>query len=258
MTKHHNLIGIGLVGVVIVAGLAWNRLHHNQSVIKTTPGSQTSNQNNSNPTPAVEAFNKTAYSISEADSIWVIVNKQRVLVDGFKPPDLVVPNVKLRLSADSEQMQVRKITATAMEDLFRAASDNKFSLMFASGFRSQSYQKSLYDSYVAKDGQVAADRYSARPGHSEHQTGLAFDVEPADKRCELEQCFGDLAEGKWLSEHANEYGFIVRYGKDQEQLTGYEYEPWHFRYVGKALAAELQTKHLTMEQFFGLTPALNY
>jgi len=255
--KHHNMIGIGLVGVVIVGAVVW--AHYRQPSKSNTPASsntqQTNNQTTQNTTPE---FNKTLYSISEADSLWVIINKQRVLADGYKPVDLVVPNVPLRLSADSEQMHVRATMAKAMENLFKGASDNNLHLMLASGFRSQAYQTSLYNGYVAKDGQSAADRSSARPGHSEHQTGLSFDIEPADKRCELDQCFGTTPEGVWLSAHAHEYGFIIRYGKDQEQLTGYEYEPWHLRYVGNALAQELYTKHQTMEQFFGLPPALNY
>ncbi len=252
MTKRHNLIAIGLLVIVMLVSLA---VAHFKAPGKSD-GSKTITQ--STPVPSPIGFDKTTYSIKEADSIWVIVNKQRKLVDGFKPPNLVVPKVKLRLDASSEQMQVRATIVPDMETMFKAASDAGFSLMLSSGYRSEAYQKTLYVAYVATQGQVAADRSSARPSHSEHQTGLTFDVEPADKRCELQQCFGDTPEGKWLATHAAEFGFIIRYGKDKEQLTGYEYEPWHMRYVGKALAVELVKQDQTMEQFFGLQPALNY
>jgi D-alanyl-D-alanine carboxypeptidase len=113
-------------------------------------------------------------------------------------------------------------------------------------------QKQFYDSYVGQDGQEAADRYSARPGTSEHQTGISFDATSLSETCHLEICFETTPEGKWIAEHAHEYGFIIRYLKDKESVTGYQYEPWHLRYVGKELAAELKRTGLTMEEFFGL------
>jgi D-alanyl-D-alanine carboxypeptidase len=110
----------------------------------------------------------------------------------------------------------------------------------------------LYNGYVAKDGQAAADRYSAKPGTSEHQTGLAMDVCLANSGCSLEQAFGDTPAGKWVAANAHKYGFIVRYLPGKDAITGYEYEPWHLRYVGIELATELQRNNKTMEEFFGL------
>ena len=206
-------------------------------------------------TPVVD---KSKYSTSDPTSIWVVVNKSRKLSDGFIPPDLVTPKVPLRLGQNNDQMHLRPSAAQAMEELVAAASATGLKLMLASGYRPQSYQQSLYSDYVAKSGQAAADTFSARPGYSEHQTGLAFDIEAASKTCELEQCFGDTPEGVWTAAHAHEHGLIVRYGKDRQTQTGYEYEPWHLRYVGVELATQLYSSGQTLEQFFDLPPAPNY
>ena len=122
-----------------------------------------------------------------------------------------------------------------------------------SGFRSYETQKSIYERYVARDGQAAADRYSARPGHSEHQTGLAFDVCATGYAC-ISSGFNDTMPAKWLSENAHKYGFILRYPKGKESETGYKHESWHFRYVGKDLAEKLYNNGnwITMEDYFGI------
>jgi D-alanyl-D-alanine carboxypeptidase len=258
MIKHRNFIGLAVALAVVIGAVSWVNLRSEKPAVIEKQPVQPSNKTPAKPLTTSFGIDKTLYSIKEADSIWTIVNKGRVLQDGFQPPALIVPNVKLRLTPTDDQMHVRSTTASAMEKMFTAAATNNVNLMLASGFRSQEYQRSLYATYVAQQGVAGADRSSARPGHSEHQTGLAFDIEPANKKCELDACFGDTVEGKWVSAHAAEYGFIVRYGKDQEQLTGYEYEPWHLRYVGKDLAKVLYEKHLTMEQFFGLQPSLSY
>ena len=123
-----------------------------------------------------------------------------------------------------------------------------------SGFRSYSTQKTLYNRYVNADGKAAADRYSARPGYSEHQTGLAFDVCATGKAC-INSGFDNTAEAKWLSSNAYKYGFILRYVKGKEDQTGYMYESWHFRFVGTELAEKLYNNGnwLTMEEYFGIT-----
>jgi len=131
--------------------------------------------------------------------------------------------------------------------------------MVSSAYRSYSYQVSLYGKYVRDQGQSVADTQSARPGYSEHQTGLAVDVEPYDQQCDVEQCFADLPAGKWIAANAYKYGFIIRYTKDKTHVTGYEYEPWHVRYVGVELATEMHNQHIeTLEEFFGLPAAPDY
>ena len=118
-----------------------------------------------------------------------------------------------------------------------------------SGYRSYSLQESLYNKYVNRDGKLAADTYSARPGHSEHQTGLAFDLNS------ISDDFQYTSEGKWVSENAWRYGFILRYPKSKESITGYKYESWHLRYVGEDLATKLYNNGdwITLEEHFNLT-----
>ena len=119
-----------------------------------------------------------------------------------------------------------------------------------SGFRSYEYQTQLYQNYVNKDGKEAADTYSARPGYSEHQTGLAFDI--------LNGAGGLLGENpqdekaiEWLHSHAHEYGFIVRFQEGKEAITSYQAEAWHLRYVGD-IAEKIYTSNLTLEEYFGV------
>lgn len=202
--------------------------------------------------PVKEAFNKTLYSIDEPGSIWWVVNKQRPLPDTYEPGTLIAPNMKLRWAAHAESMQVSQQIAPALEQMYKASQTAGLDFMLISGFRSFATQKDLYEGFVRTQGQAEADRISAKPGTSEHQTGLVVDLGRADKTCELETCFGDTAEGKWLAAHAHEYGFIIRYPKGKEAIVGYQYEPWHVRYVGPELAAELTAKQQTMEEFFGL------
>ncbi len=127
-------------------------------------------------------------------------------------------------------------------------------IYISSGFRSYSTQEAIYNRYVSRDGKNEADTYSARPGHSEHQTGLAFDVN------DISQAFANTKEAKWLSENCYKYGFILRYPKGKTNETGYIYEPWHFRYVGSELASKLYNngEWITLEDYFGITSEYNY
>lgn len=209
------------------------------------------NVSSSSPVTA-SGFDKSANPTDEAASLWVVVNKGRALPSTYVPAGLVVPNVPLRLSNTSLEMTVRTDTARALEALFAGAKTAGLNLQLASGYRSYNEQVSVYAGYVKTSGQTAADTYSARPGHSEHQTGLAADLEPTSRNCELDQCFGDTPEGKWLALNTYKYGFVIRYQKTTQNLTGYEYEPWHVRYVGIDLAAQLNKTDQTLEQFFSL------
>lgn len=130
----------------------------------------------------------------------------------------------------------------------QAASEG-LNIYISSGFRSYNRQKTIYNNYVQRDGQKNADTYSARAGHSEHQSGLAFDVNT------INTSFANTNEGKWLAANCYKYGFILRYPKGKTNETGYMYEPWHFRYVGKSLAEKLYNNGdwITMENYFGIT-----
>lgn len=145
-------------------------------------------------------------------------------------------------------------TQNAFNEMNSAANQEGMSLWIQSGFRSYSTQQYLYNNYVAQDGKEEADTYSARPGHSEHQTGLGIDINQVDRS------FGYTREGQWLAANAWKFGFILRYPEGKTNETGYIYEPWHFRYVGKDLAAKLYNNGdwITLETYFGITSVYGY
>ena len=126
-------------------------------------------------------------------------------------------------------------------------------IWLSSGYRSYYDQRSIYNGYVARDGQVAADTYSARAGHSEHQTGLAFDLNTID------DSFAYTAEGKWVAENCHKYGLILRYPKGKDSITGYKYESWHLRYIGGDLPSKLYNNGdwITLEEYFGIDSKYN-
>lgn len=129
----------------------------------------------------------------------------------------------------------------------RAAAAKGLNIYISSGFRSYASQKSIYNRYVGRDGRALADTYSARPGHSEHQTGLAVDLNT------ITQSFGRTKEGRWVAEHCHEYGFIIRYPEGKAHITGYCFEPWHLRYVGIDAATEIARSGLCLEEYYGIT-----
>lgn len=134
----------------------------------------------------------------------------------------------------------------AFDEMQAAAAAEGLNIYISSGFRSYDYQAGLYNRYVERSGKAEADRYSARPGHSEHQTGLAFDLNSIDIS------FADTDEYVWVKEHCAEYGFIIRYPEDGEKITGYMYEPWHIRYLGKDTAQKVSDSGLTLEEYLGI------
>lgn len=241
-----------LIIIVVLAGtgwLVWQRTNEDNKATSTRTSGKSE-------TP----FDKTLYSIDEADSIWVVVNKRRALEPTtYRPANLVIPNVALQDPRESQEMQLRADAATALEKLVDAAKQEAgYSFMLASGYRSASFQEALYNRYVRQEGQASADQQSARPGHSEHQTGLAADIATTDGVCVIEDCFGDMSAGKWVAGNAHRFGFIIRYQKDKTDITGYMYEPWHLRYVGDALATEAYKQKVTLEEFFDLPAAPDY
>lgn len=141
----------------------------------------------------------------------------------------------------------------AFEKMAKAAMGNGIELVAFSGFRSYEYQKTLYDRYVKRDGKEAADRYSARPGYSEHQTGLAFDIgEKGREDLWLTNEFGETEAGQWLAQNAHKYGFILRYPKGKEEITGFMHESWHFRYLEGDLATKVFEAGVTLEEYLGI------
>ena len=189
--------------------------------------------------------------VTNPDSIYVVVNKERYLPEGYEPSDLVEPQVQFSFDEPHEKRQMRKEAAEALEKLFAQAEDEGITLHAVSGYRSEQRQAALYNNYVATQGEDYANRVSAKPGTSEHQTGLTIDVSSPSVQNQLEEVFGDSEEGKWLADNAHRFGFIIRYPKDGESITGYVYEPWHIRYVGEEVATAIYEQGTTMEQFFG-------
>lgn len=188
--------------------------------------------------------------VTNAQAMTVIVNKQRSLPEGYEPSDLVEPNVPFSFEGPHEKRHMRKEGAEALEKLFAGAKADGIELRAVSGYRSYKRQVSIYNNNVKTKGEEYASRVSAVPGRSEHQTGLAIDVSSPSVGNVLEEVFGSSKEGKWLDEHAAEYGFIIRYPQGEEDKTGYVYEPWHIRYVGADLAPDVVKSGLTLEEYF--------
>lgn len=237
--------------LVYIAFLSLPSDKPNNTPVRKLPAQTTPRSN------TVLPFNNKLHSADLSTSLWVVVNKGRVLPSSYYPAGLVVPNVLLRYPASNTEMMLRRDAAAALEKMSAAASAEGISLRLASGFRSYSQQSAIYSGYVRSSGSAKADTFSARAGHSEHQTGLAADLAPADRSCELEVCFSDTPAGRWLASQSHKYGFIMRYQKDKQRLTGYQFEPWHFRYVGTELAAEINLNAMTLEEFFDL-PTYDY
>lgn len=189
-------------------------------------------------------------TVTNATDLSVVVNKQRALPADYIPPDLVEPNVPFPFDEKVEKRLLRQEAATALEELFAKAKTEGIELYAVSGYRSYKTQRSLYETYVRTQGAEHAAAFSAVPGKSEHQTGLAMDVSGLDAKTRLEQSFGDTPEGQWLAANCAQFGFVIRYLQGKEETTGYAYEPWHLRYVGKETAQEVMSKGITLEEYF--------
>ncbi|MDK1327195.1 D-alanyl-D-alanine carboxypeptidase family protein [Arthrobacter sp. zg-Y1143] len=181
--------------------------------------------------------------IDDPAGVPVLVNKDRALPADYVPGPLV--------AVDGQPL--REDAAVALQQLQDAAAAEGVGVMAISGYRSYAEQSVLYERYTAMYGAGEADRISARPGHSEHQTGLAADIGNPDGSCALQECFRDTAAGSWAAANAHRFGFIVRYQDGQTATTGYAYEPWHLRYVGVATAtAMVESGYATYEEFAGI------
>jgi len=203
-----------------------------------------------------EAFDKTERSIDDPASLWVVVNKLRPL----DPQDYAADDLVSVPVAYANPPILRKYASKAVVKMFAAFTDETgLEMQSQSAYRAYSVQVRVYNGWVGQLGQKGADLTSARPGYSEHQTGLAIDISAKPAECTLAACFADTPQGKWLAKKAWKYGFVLRYPEDATDITGYEFEPWHYRYVGEDLAKEMHdTKTETLEEFFGLPDAPDY
>lgn len=175
----------------------------------------------------------------------VLVNKEYFLDENYEPEDLVVPKVPFAIG----EMKMRKEASGALESLFKKASDDGITLIARSGYRSYNTQVQLFARYVKNHGYAEAVKFSAKPGQSEHQTGLAMDITADSVKRQLKYAFGDTTEGIWTAKNCHKFGFIIRYPKGKTDITGYNYEPWHLRYLGVDLATKVYDSGLTYEEF---------
>ncbi len=194
----------------------------------------------------------------EPSSLTVFVNKEYALPEDYVPENLVIPNVLFDLAGYDERKLLRKDAAAALEQLFAAAQADGYTLYGVSGYRSYTRQTSIFKNNIVKKGKKHTLKYSAVPGTSEHQTGLAIDVSTKQMKFRLVTTFANSPEGKWLAENAHFFGYIIRYPKNRTDVTGYAYEPWHIRYVGKDLANYLYTNNMTLEDYYHYTPSKDF
>lgn len=209
------------------------------TVVPTAPATLTP------PAPAPAGLDLAQHSTSDPASPWVVVNKALPLQPAdWAPSDLV-------LVAGYEVRPALQEPLTAM--LAAAAADG-VALELRSGFRSAAYQEGVHAGWAARVGPERADEVSARPGHSEHQTGLAVDVGSGSRpECDFEACFDETPEGAWVARRAAEFGFLVRYTAADQAVTGYAPEGWHLRWTGVELLAEMDRQQVgTLEELFGL------
>lgn len=191
--------------------------------------------------------------IQNASNLFALVNKDFGLPAEYFPNDLVRPDVPFSFgNQDVGKSKLRKEAADALEEMFSKAERNGIMLYAVSGYRSFDRQETLFISEVEKIGEELAVKAVATPGNSEHQTGLAMDISSRSVGLGLTEQFGETPEGKWLKKNAHHFGFILRYPKGKEQLTGYMYEPWHYRYVGQEVATEIYQNGWTLEEYFEL------
>jgi len=166
--------------------------------------------------------------------------------------DTLITNKKFPLPKNYAPGE-NKIARTAFNKMVVEAKKSGIKLVVFSTYRSFDYQTMLYNKYVKLDGRQAADRYSAKPGYSEHQTGLAFDIgEVNESKHWASASFGKTMAGKWLAANAHRYGFIMRYPEGKENSTGYMHESWHFRFVGKGMATDIAKRKITLEEYLGI------
>lgn len=184
----------------------------------------------------------------------VLITRDYPLPMDYTPDDLIVPDILFTINHYDEKKLMRQKAAQALEKMFADSEAEGLSITAISGYRSYSRQNQIYQQNLVSSGEEHTGLYSAKPGCSEHQSGLSMDVSSPSADYRLEEDFADTPEGKWLDENCYKYGFIIRYPKDKSEITGYAYEPWHIRFVGKKLAKYLYKNNITLEEYYGYTP----
>jgi len=217
--------------------------------IQASPESETDTKSRGYIESCLRAAAKTAQLQQDEDNgLLILVNKAYPLAADYEPYDLA-PIGYFAPDRSAESRYMRAEAAVHFRAMVEAAKEKGLEIVMTTAYRSYNFQEILYNGYVAQKGEAAANLTSARPGQSEHQTGLAVDLSSPAIDYELSYEFGTIAEGRWLVENAYKYGFIIRYPKGKEAETGYSYEPWHIRYVGKTAAAEIFEQSISLEEY---------
>lgn len=234
-------LGMLIAGALLLSGCA----------PEPTPSPTKSVTKSATPTPTPTPTN----DLDSPGSFTVVVNKHRPLNPlDFEAADMTVPVVV----GNPYSRPLRSEASAALDSMATAVNAAGMWITIASAYRSYDTQVSVFNDFVSRDGQAIAETYSARPGYSEHQTGLAVDLDDGSG-CLVEICFADTPAGQWLAANSWQFGFVLRYPNGFDSVTGYQFEPWHFRYVGTEVAVAMHNKGVaTLEEFFGLEPAPTY
>lgn len=180
-----------------------------------------------------------------------LINRDYELPKDYRPDDLTEPEVRFSFYGSNDKRKLRKKAAEALEELFAAAEEDGCILYGVSGFRSYERQSEIYNRNLRYKGAEYTNLYSAKPGTSEHQSGLAIDISCQSSAMQLSERFASTEEGMWVLKNGWKYGYILRYPENKTDITGYAYEPWHIRYVGKKLAKYLYEHDLCLEEYYG-------
>ncbi|MEA4900037.1 D-alanyl-D-alanine carboxypeptidase family protein [Desulfitobacterium sp.] len=187
--------------------------------------------------------------VSNPTDLLVLVNRANGLPAEYIPSKLVIPNIPFSFEGYDPKKQMRLEAAQALEQLFAKAKQDNISILGVSGYRSYQRQAQIYATNMEISPTKA--QFSAPPGGSEHQTGLSMDVTSASNNYQLSQSFALTPEGQWLTQNAPAFGFIIRYPQGKENITGYQAEPWHIRYLGTQVAQLITQQGLTLEEYLG-------
>jgi len=250
-----------IVGILLapVVGISSDTKHTEEPLVNPTPSPTPSAAVSSTPSPTPDTTKTdTGHTLKqEEDGNWyideneylIIVNKSYRLSENYSPGDLIYADI-----CSTGYCFMRTTAANAFHQMKNAALEEGIDLTFSSAFRDETYQNVLYEQYIEEEGQEAADTYSARGGYSEHETGLVVDMlSVSNPESAFDTyAFAQTEESQWLAAHAHEYGFILRYPEGKEEITGYMYESWHYRYVGVEEAAAIHNagENISMEEYY--------